>query len=594
MSDFSGELAVRDGAKFVVRHAGAGARGEHLGCIVLARGYLADREELRRRLGLDSADQPTDGALLAHAYRRWGSRMQGEVNGEYAAVIYDVGAATALLTHDALGLTPLFYELAGDRVRFATDLADLAAGHAAGDLDREYMADFLAFGFVAGERTPFVGIRRLLPGRSLEWSHGGVRELHTWELDDVSPLSYGSDREYEGHFRSLLQAGVRGSLDPSGPTWISLSGGLDSSTVACVASGLGEQELAAYSVLCSAWPDADERSWMRAVVDHSGLPWHTVDIESMLPFAELPRGGDLEPTVAVIEEARLGVQNELLSSRRAKVMMTGHAGDAVLCAARSFPFHLADPLFSAHPIEAVRSVAAWRRGTETGRSLSFWMLRGLVEPTIRHVRRQRLNGVNLSQPLAPWLRPDYVHEMNMPGRVQRQLAPRCRTPGRQALGEDLWLLSLATVGVPRSRMSYELRSPLLYRPLVEFMAAIPWEQKLGADCDRYLQRRALRGILPEAIRTRRDKGSGNPAMVEGLRRSPEWRSYLCDNPAVAEQGIVDADQWRLAVQQASVGRTHDDKLFLATVALEAWLRELPTVQAPARVPSERTDLSEVP
>jgi len=500
--------------------------------------------------------------------------MQAEVHGEYAAVVYDAHAGTALLTHDALGLAPLFYQRTENCLRFATELADLVVGGAADDLDREYMADFLAFGFVTGRRTPYVGIRRLLPGTSLVWSHGRVEELRTWNLDDVSPLSYGSDREYEEHFRSLLQAGVRASLDPSGPTWISLSGGLDSSSVACVASALGEQELAAYSVLCSAWPVADERSWMRAVVEHSGLPWHTVEVESMLPFAELPRASHVEPTLAAIEEASLSVQNELLGSHNANVMMTGHGGDTVLGAARGpVPFHPVDHLFSAHPIDAVRSVAAWRRGTETGRSQSFWMLRGLVEPAIRHVRRQRLSGMTFRAPLAPWLRRDYVDEMGMPRRVRRQIAPHCRTPGRQALAEELWLLALAMASVPRSRMNHELRGPLLYLPLVEFMAAIPWEQKLRADGDRCLQRRALRGVLPEVVRTRRGKASGNPAIVEGLRRSPEWRSYLCDAPAVAEHGIADADQWRRVVRQASVGRTHDDKLFLATVALEAWLKE---------------------
>ena len=127
------------------------------------------------------------------------------------------------------------------------------------------MADFLALGFIPGERTPFVGIRRLLPGTSLVWSRGRVEELQTWNLNDVPPLNYGSDREYEDHFRSLLESAVRATLAPTGPTWISLSGGLDSSSVACVAASLAGRELAAYSVLCSAWPEADERTWMRAV-----------------------------------------------------------------------------------------------------------------------------------------------------------------------------------------------------------------------------------------------------------------------------------------------------------------------------------------
>ena len=295
----------------------------------------------------------------------------------------------------------------------------------------------------------------------------------------------------------------------------------------------------------------------------------------MLPFSVLPSGLHGEPTQAVIEEARLQVQNELLRAHGANVMLTGHAGDAVLCASPgAIPHHLADPLFSGNPIGAVRSLLDWRRGTKTGRSHAFWMLRGLAEPAWRHLRGRRIRGIEPERPLPPWLHREYAREMNLPERVQRQVAPRCRQPGRQALWHDLWVLSMATATIPRRRMAFEVRSPILYLPLVEFMSAIPWEQKLRPECDRYLQRRALRGVLPEVVRGRLDKGNGNPAIVEGLRRSRDWPAYLCDDPAIAKQGIVDIGEWRHAVRQASVGHTRGDKFFLAAVAVEAWLQQL--------------------
>ncbi|HWT07028.1 MAG TPA: asparagine synthase-related protein [Xanthomonadales bacterium] len=136
------------------------------------------------------------------------------------------------------------------------------------------------------------------------------------------------------------------------------------------------------------------------------------------------------------------------------------------------------------------------------------------------------------------------------------------------------MMSIATALIPRRRKVYEQRHPLLYRPLVEFMAGVPWEQKLRPRCDRYLQRRALEGVLPELIRRRATKGNGNPAIVEGLRRSRDWIAYLCDDPQLAQRGIVDRERWRTVVRQASVGQTHDDKNFLAAVAVEVWLKQL--------------------
>jgi len=140
-------------------------------------------------------------------------------------------------------------------------------------------------------------------------------------------------------------------------------------------------------------------------------------------------------------------------------------------------------------------------------------------------------------------------------------------------------------GAPASLLTHEVRSPLLYRPLVEFMYSIPWGQKLRPRCDRYLQRRALKGVLPEAVRRRGTKASGSAALIEGLRRSKDWIPYLCDTPLMAEAGIADADEWRRSVRQAAVGQTHGDCYFLAGVAVETWLRGLAGLRharAPAR------------
>ena len=564
--------------------AGESARPEeHLGCRVLVRGYLADRAALCERFGLSSSRRPSDGELLAHAFRAWGSDVQAHVAGEYAAVVYDVQAQAALLVHDALGIAPLFYALRGGGVAFATDIVDLVDAEAAASADDEYLADFLASGFMSSERTPYASIRRMLPGQSMWWSNGELRALRTWDLADVAPVRCRDDAEYEERFRALLAAGVHAARDPAGPTWMSLSGGLDSSSIASVAARDDARGLAAYSIMCSTWPDADEEPWMRAVVERYDLPWHKVEIESMLPFSQLPGGFHGEPTQAVIAEQQLQIENELLRSHGAKVMLSGHAGDTVLCASPGVvPTHLADPLFDGNPLAALRAMGAWRDGARDGRSYSHWLLRGVVEPAVDHLRGNRMRNGD-RPPLPPWFEPAYARAMRLEKRATRSMAPRCRHPGRQTLWHALWVMSMTMATIPRRRMTYAIRSPLLYRPLVEFMCGIPWEQKLRPRCDRYLQRRALEGVLPELVRRRASKGSGNPSMVEGLRRSRDWLGYLCDTPLIAQRGIVDADRWRLAVRQASVGQTHEDRFFLAAIAVEVWLKQLQEHRAGLRV-----------
>ncbi len=94
-------------------------------------------------------------------------------------------------------------------------------------------------------------------------------------------------------------------------------------------------------------------------------------------------------------------------------------------------------------------------------------------------------------------------------------------------------------------------------------------------------------MLPELIRRRATKARGSGPYLEGLRRSREWIAYLGESPLMAERGLVDADRWRQAVREASVGQTHSDKYFFAGVAVEAWLKQLREhrARAPQRVPA---------
>jgi hypothetical protein len=122
------------------------------------------------------------------------------------------------------------------------------------------------------------------------------------------------------------------------------------------------------------------------------------------------------------------------------------------------------------------------------------------------------------------------------------------------------------------------------------MWAIPWSQKQLPRCDRYLQRRALKGLVDDDIRTRIGYGSGSRLFVEGLQRSKQWQDYLCDSPKLAERGLIDAAKWQLAIQQACVGQTHAEPLLLRAMSVEIWLKQLAQFR-PSRFPvPERTQV----
>jgi asparagine synthase (glutamine-hydrolysing) len=582
----TGTTMSRGIAGRIVRRVGilvpesAPAATESLDCQVLVWGNLANRKDLAERLGVPNSGPKSDTSLIAAAYRLWGEQLPSHVLGEFAVALYDRHTDRAFLTHDSLGLTSLYYSNAdrvdghADELTFATHLVDLLDGEVTARLDEEYLADFLARGSITTARTPFLAIRRLLPGCSLSWASGHVTESRHWSLADAPPVALRDDEEYESRFRTSLEAGVRGAIDGARVVWTHLSGGLDSSTVASIAARLEAPGLAAWSVYCPRFADVDERKWMREVVDRYRLPWHLVNIEETLPFSAPPADFLGEPSISVIHTALSRANDRLYAAHGVEVILSGHGGDGVLGASPGpEASHLADYLFAGNLVGALRGIYRWRRESTERRSYSYWLQHCLLRPALQHLRGQGISAAP-RLPLQPWFQPEYQERMHLDQRRRQRYAARCQTPGRQQLADGLLVAALRNSLDAQRQRNHRVYNPLLYRPLVEFMCAIPLEQNLRPKCDRYLQRRALKGILPESIRRRASKGVGTPTFVEGLSRSPEWVDYLTQDSRLAAYGIADAGLWRLAVQQASVGQTNGDQFFHAGLAVEVWLRQL--------------------
>lgn len=541
-------------------------------------GYIANRRELLRYL----PGAETEEDLMLRAWRRWGLELQARVLGEYAAAFRD-GAET-VLTGDALGLRPLYYSFDGRELRCAPRLEALGTG----EIDETYVADYLATGTHAGERTPYRHIRRLLPGRTLVLRDGRLTQHRTWDLSRVRPLVLRDPREYEERFRSLLAEGVAATMDGVSGVWSELSGGLDSSSIVAMAG----RPLPTLSIVYSRTRGADERKWIRAVREAFGLEGHEIDFDETPPFSELPESC-AAPTPALAVAPLYRRYEELLSACGVRVLLSGEGGDHVLLANAPEPHHLADPFARGELRRGWNDVRRWTAASPDRRSALYRLFRNVLSPiTDRALGRSLRDGERRGVP--PWLR--------LRARAADAAAPG-RDVGSQYFSELMRPVSLLGINRHRLARSFEFRCPLLHRPLVEFLHAIPWERKLHPQQDRFLQRRALKGILPEVVRRRGDKRGPEQAYADGLRGSP-WLPLLTDRPQIVERGWVDGALWSQAVDQARFGRTHSLGHFLAAATLEIWLRtranrldqfdRVPEVPAGIHAPAAGTEVAFLP
>lgn len=536
-------------------------------------GFLANRTALLTELGQAGDPSCPDERLVAEAYRRWGAAVQAHLLGEYALVVWDQARDSLVLTHDALGVVPLYYSVRGQTIYFGSHLSQLATPIPGLDLDENYIAEFLLRGQCLGERTIYRDVRRLGVGRTLRYRAAGGSELQSWWLGDIPELRYRDPRDYDEHFRQLLQSAVSTAVD--GRAWSELSGGLDSSSIACTAHHLGVEDFATISVVYPASTTSDELSWIRIVQAEKRFRGHLIDGDKHKPFSILPDRIIEEPSRLHITWPIFCEYETLLRDRGVDVLLSGFGGDQVLFGETDFPIHAADHVRRLRLISAVRDVAQWPRSAGE-RSLTHRVLTTAAIPALNYLRGQaiRYHHESAIAQRSSWMCPDLLERTGIGDGAVGAPTPRMPNVHGQAYYEQIWRMACGAGQFwGHNTAACRWRYPLLYRPLVEFMYSLPRPQQVSPGQDRVLQRRALAGILPEQIRTRRTKSGPAQAIYEGLRANRDVCQLLTARPLIAQRGYVDQTAWCRAVQAAQLGVVRSAAAFEAAVSLEIWLRQ---------------------
>jgi asparagine synthase (glutamine-hydrolysing) len=217
------------------------------GCVVTFNGEIYNFRELRRDLEQrgESFRSSSDTEVLLKAYKCWGLACVPKLRGIFSFAIWDPRSRCVHLARDHLGIKPLYWvrvrdgSSGGEIVLFASEVrALLASGAVARRLDPAGVASYLAQGFVIGPDTILEDVRLLPAATTLsiapDESHGGrrsVRESRFWQLPASGATSTTVDE-----LREQLAATVRMQLVSDAPLGIFLSGGIDSSAVAALAS----------------------------------------------------------------------------------------------------------------------------------------------------------------------------------------------------------------------------------------------------------------------------------------------------------------------------------------------------------------------
>ena len=263
------------------------------------------------------------------------------LRGMFAFAIWDRSRRRLFIARDRLGIKPLYYRYEGNTLLFGSEIKTiLAYPGVKPEFNHGTLAEYLAFGYIAGEESMYAGIRKLMPGHILTVDeHGQLGTSSYWDLDVRVDDGDRSSEYYVSRYRELLEECVSSHLMSDVPLGVFLSGGLDSSAVAALTTKIRKEPIETFSV--GYGEEAySELPYARTIAEHLKSKHHEVRLSRDEFFQTLPRliWHEDEPIVWPSSVALYFVAR--LARERVTVVLTGEGSDETLAGYTRYPWTL--------------------------------------------------------------------------------------------------------------------------------------------------------------------------------------------------------------------------------------------------------------
>jgi asparagine synthase (glutamine-hydrolysing) len=544
------------------------------GMVLMWDGRLDNREELLHEMDGKLSPNASDVDLVAGMYDDAGIGAFKRLIGDWALSVWNPQSQTLTLARDFLGARRLYYSIGTNQVVWSTvldPLVLLAAGTLA--LDHEYIAGWLS-SYPAAHRTPFAGIRAVPPACFVTLPRKKLTITQYWRFDGDKRIRYREDSEYEEHFRAVFAQSVRHRLRSSFPILAELSGGMDSSSIVCMADRLmssqrdGTPQIDTISYFDDAEPHWDEQPYFSKVEEMRGRKGLHVRAGS-----EERQEVDFDSTAIPLwpgSARAFKTQSptaEWMRQNGHRVLLCGIGGDEILGGKPTPVPELEDLLAEGKFRTLARQLRTWAL---VQRRPWFYLLRDAVAGFLP------AGLMDKQHPPAAWIDPAFAEshrEAFLNYRSRWKLFGPLPSFQENLGALDALRRQLAATEL-HAGYPYEKRYPYLDRDLVEFAYAIPREQMVRPGQRRSLMRRALRDIVPAEIIERRRKAYATRSPIRTVLALHEKIRARGGEMISASLGIVNPRKFGDAIDDARNGKDVAIIPLLRTLGLELWLRGL--------------------
>ena len=541
---------------------------------LLHNGEVYNYVELRRELEPHGYrfHTGTDTEVILAAYDHWGSSCVEHFNGMWAFVLWDRERRELFCARDRFGIKPFYYRIQGQRLSFASELKAFKAAGAPLAANEPRIRDFLEHGVVDHtNETFFRGVEQLPPAHVLTFGAEGARLERYWSLEAGS-----FDGDPVERFRELLFDSIRLRLRSDVTIGTSLSGGLDSSAIACVIDRLMETEgeatlpVGERQQVFTAYfdqPGFDERPFAEDVISRTKSKSNPISFSADDLLDELP--AIVEAQDEPFRSTSIAAQWFVMRRARqagVKVMLDGQGGDEVLGGYDGyFGFLFGDLLLQGRLRALSTELEAYRRLRGVGHARAAGaLLRPFVPDSVQWAARSRARGAHAL--LHPDLRAQPTELPTSGNTFPDRFRRRLHLVLTRRLPELLRYEDRNSMA-----HSIEARLPYLDYRLVELMFSLEPHHLIRHGRAKVILREAVGDLLPESVLQRTDK-MGFQTPEAGWLAGPlaPFAEEVLTSRASRERGYVDVGAAQASIRrQADRGWEAGSPLWRA-VSVELW------------------------
>lgn len=482
----------------------------------------------------------TDTEVILYAFQAWGEKCLARFNGMFAFAIYDAVKNELFLARDPFGIKPLYYTQNEDFLIFCSEIKGIIAEpKVSKKINRDRLKEYLKDGWVNhNTETLYTDIREFPAAHFAVISAdtaGRVKARPYWQLEN-KPQADITFEDAARRVEDILYNNVNIHLRSDVEVGYTLSGGLDSSSIICMADKiLPASKKHAFSYIPN-YAAKSEKKWIDIVNAHvDGIPYFTQpsestfisEIEKIIQLQDEPFGG-----TSIYAQYKVF---ELVKENNIKVVLDGQGADEIFAGYIHYFSDRAMSILSKHGV------------------LAYLKFIRNIDPLL-HVSRQKL----IMKGIAAFLPKDLQKRMASTyhasaGRLLHEEAfskeqYQFATPD---FGDDFLKLSLYKrlkhIGLPwllryqdRNSMAFSVegRVPFLTKDLAEFVFSLPEEYILSsAGYTKKLMRKAMKNYLPAAILARKDKIGFETPEQQWIKSSPEWTLDVLNSNYNTSSGV---------------------------------------------------------